>query len=200
MDDGGRPAQKRHLPSQLYIGSYIVHSYLDYFSETKNIIKTITLKTKKNTATTAHLTACFKQKIRSFAFDDCVNTSSSNCLLLTCSIINVLVSPFRFIWIPMLWAYCHYNMFTLTVRGSTLVVRNTEFDVYRRQIMSTKVYPRTVSTRFCLCTRMGRREIWDRDHGVVWTSWKQRSHKHQHPDCLCYPDYLVDLRDWNKSE
>ena len=33
-------------------------------------------------------------------------------------------------------------MFTLTVRGSTLVVRS-ESDVYRRQILTTKVDPRT---------------------------------------------------------
>ena len=38
-------------------------------------------------------------------------------------IINVLVSAFRFTWIPMLWVYAIINMFTLTVRGSTLDVR-----------------------------------------------------------------------------
>ena len=32
-------------------------------------------------------------------------------------IINVLVSSFRFIWMPMLRVYGHYNYFTLSVRG-----------------------------------------------------------------------------------
>ena len=34
-------------------------------------------------------------------------------------IMNVLVSSFWFIWIPMLWVYGHYNILILTVRGST---------------------------------------------------------------------------------
>ena len=33
-------------------------------------------------------------------------------------IITVLVSSFRFIWIPMLWVYGHYKYFTLSARGS----------------------------------------------------------------------------------
>ena len=33
-------------------------------------------------------------------------------------IIPVLVSSFRFIWIPMLWVYGHYKYFTLSVRIS----------------------------------------------------------------------------------
>ena len=60
--------------------------------------------------------------------------------------INILVSSFRFIWIPMLWVYGHYlimikNICTLTVRGSNL---ESESDVYRRQILTTKVAPRAV--------------------------------------------------------
>ena len=47
-------------------------------------------------------------------------------------IINVSVSSFRFIWIPMLWVYGHYKYFTLSVRGPTL-----------RQILTSKVGPRT---------------------------------------------------------
>ena len=38
-------------------------------------------------------------------------------------IINVLVSPFRFIWIPMLCFYGHNEYFTLSVPGLTLDVR-----------------------------------------------------------------------------
>ena len=35
-------------------------------------------------------------------------------------ILNVLVSSFRFIWIPMLWVYGHYTFLILSVRESTL--------------------------------------------------------------------------------
>ena len=38
-------------------------------------------------------------------------------------IINVWVSCFRFIWIPMLWFYGHYKYLILSVRGSTLDAR-----------------------------------------------------------------------------
>ena len=37
--------------------------------------------------------------------------------------INVLVSSFRFIWIPMLWVYGHYTIFLLSMRGPSLDVR-----------------------------------------------------------------------------
>ena len=53
---------------------------------------------------------------------------------------NVLVSFFQFISIPMLWVYDRHNYFTTTVRGSTLDVR---IGVYGRQIMTSKVDPRT---------------------------------------------------------
>ena len=36
--------------------------------------------------------------------------------------INVSVSSYRFIWIPMLWDYGHYKYFTFSVRGSSLDV------------------------------------------------------------------------------
>ena len=53
------------------------------------------------------------------------------------SIINVLVSSFCFIWIPMLGVYGHYKYFTLSVRGSTLDVR-----IWRgRQILTSKFNP-----------------------------------------------------------
>ena len=51
-------------------------------------------------------------------------------------IIDVLVSSFRFIRIPLLWVYDQYKYFTLTVRGSTL---ESESDVYRCHILTSKV-------------------------------------------------------------
>ena len=53
-------------------------------------------------------------------------------------IINVLVSSFRFIWIPMLWVYGHYIFLFLPVRGPTLDVK-----IWRLcQIQKCKVGPR----------------------------------------------------------
>ena len=51
-------------------------------------------------------------------------------------IINI---PLRFVWIPTVirW-FCHYKYFTFSVRGLTL-----ESDVCRRQILTSKVWPRT---------------------------------------------------------
>ena len=37
-------------------------------------------------------------------------------------IVHVLVSSFRFIWMPMLWIYSQYKFVILSVRGSTLDV------------------------------------------------------------------------------
>ena len=53
----------------------------------------------------------------------------------------VLVSSFWFIWIPMLCVYYHYK--SLSVRGST-----SEIDVYRRHILTSKVYLRTVGVKW----------------------------------------------------
>ena len=55
------------------------------------------------------------------------------------TIIKVLVSCFWFIWIPMLGSTTIRNIFPLTARGSTLVVR-----IWRLQ---TKVYPRAVRVK-----------------------------------------------------
>ena len=46
-----------------------------------------------------------------------------------------------------------FSALTLTARGSTLVVwiwRSSESDVCRRQIQTTKVYPRTVRVKIFL--------------------------------------------------
>ena len=56
-------------------------------------------------------------------------------------IINVLVSSFRFIWIPMLWVYGHYKYFNSLYVFIRLYTSET--DVYRRQILTYKDGPRT---------------------------------------------------------
>ena len=50
--------------------------------------------------------------------------------------VSLLASYFRFIWITMLWVDGHYKYLLLSVRVSTL-------DVYRRQILTSKVGLRT---------------------------------------------------------
>ena len=45
------------------------------------------------------------------------------CVLSWFEIINVIVSSFRFIWIPMLWVHDHCNYVPLSVWGSTSYVR-----------------------------------------------------------------------------
>ena len=60
-------------------------------------------------------------------------------------IINVLVSSFWFIWIPMLWVYNHYKMFTLTARGWFLDVR-----IWRLQTSDSVV--QSISPR-CKCLK-----------------------------------------------
>ena len=52
-------------------------------------------------------------------------------------IMNVFVSFYRFVWIPMFWVYDQYKYFTITVRGLT-------FDIFRRQILTTRVNPHAV--------------------------------------------------------
>ena len=54
-------------------------------------------------------------------------------------IIHVLVSPFRFIWIPR----CYYKYFTLPVRGSPIAVR-----IWR--LLTSKVDPRAVRVKINL--------------------------------------------------
>ena len=53
------------------------------------------------------------------------------------TIINVLVSSLRFIWVPMLWVYDHYKCLILLVRGFTLDFRiwrlKASDSAYRRQ-------------------------------------------------------------------
>ena len=51
-------------------------------------------------------------------------------------IFNVSVTSSRFIWIPMLWVYGHYKYFYSYSVGI--------YFSRRRQILTTKVYPRTV--------------------------------------------------------
>ena len=50
--------------------------------------------------------------------------------------INVLVSSFRFIWIPMSWVYAHFFFFQC---GDSL--QASESDVWRRQILTSKDGP-----------------------------------------------------------
>ena len=45
----------------------------------------------------------------------------------------------------MSWAYCHYKYFLLLQRGDRL--QPSESDVYRRQILTTKVAPRAVGVK-----------------------------------------------------
>ena len=52
-------------------------------------------------------------------------------------IINVLVSSFRFIWIPMLWVCGHYESFHSYSAGID----------FRRQILTSKVDPRAVRVK-----------------------------------------------------
>ena len=56
-------------------------------------------------------------------------------------IINVLVSSFRFICVPMIWVYGHYKFFNFSVRGSIL-------NVYRRQMLTSKVSLRTERVKY----------------------------------------------------
>ena len=63
------------------------------------------------------------------------------------NIMNVLISSFCFICIPILWAYGHYKYITFSVWGSTLDVRiwrlqMSDYEVYSLQIMTTKAGPR----------------------------------------------------------
>ena len=56
--------------------------------------------------------------------------------------INVLVSSFRFIWIPLLWVHNHYKYFTVSVWRSTLDFRSTsESDVYDVRFWRLKTVP-----------------------------------------------------------
>ena len=55
-------------------------------------------------------------------------------------IINVLVSSFWFIRIPMLWVYDDYKYYNSY---------SAEID-FRRQILTSKVYPRAVRVKLCL--------------------------------------------------
>ena len=60
-------------------------------------------------------------------------------------IITVLVSSFRFIWIPMLWVYGHYKYFHSYSAGIDFSRQNL---TSRRQILTTKVDPRTVRVKW----------------------------------------------------
>ena len=50
--------------------------------------------------------------------------------------LNVLVSSFRFIWIPMIWVYDQYKYFEYFSGGDRFYT--PESDVYRRQILTYK--------------------------------------------------------------
>ena len=56
---------------------------------------------------------------------------------------NVLVSSFWFIWIPMLSVYDHYKYFYYYSAGMD----------YRRQILTTKVYPHAVRVKPSRCIK-----------------------------------------------
>ena len=59
-------------------------------------------------------------------------------------IINVLVSSFWFIWIPMLWVYENYKYFYSYSAGIDFSRQNL---TSKRQILTTKVDPRTVRVK-----------------------------------------------------
>ena len=64
-------------------------------------------------------------------------------------IINVLVSSFRFISIPMLWVYGQYKnviFFTATIDFKSQNLTSID----RRQILTSEVGPRINKTRFCI--------------------------------------------------
>ena len=58
-------------------------------------------------------------------------------------IINVFVSSFRFILIPMLWVYGHCKYFNFFSAGPGYRFYASETDVYRRQILTDKDGRRT---------------------------------------------------------
>ena len=75
-------------------------------------------------------------------------------------IINFFASSFRFIWISMLWVCNIRNIFAHNI----FALLSSESDVYRRQILTTKVHPRAVRVNsyqfivsycfcFCHCSR-----------------------------------------------
>ena len=74
----------------------------------------------------------------------CINHWDKKFLFLIWNHYKSSFSFFRSIWIPMVWVYGHYKYFTLSVRGPTLDVRiwRLKSDVYRRQILMSKVGPR----------------------------------------------------------
>ena len=61
-------------------------------------------------------------------------------------IVNVSVSSFRFIWIPILWVYDHYNIYIYSCSAGIDFSRQ-ESDVHRRQILTSKVDPRAVRVK-----------------------------------------------------
>ena len=52
-------------------------------------------------------------------------------------VINILVSSFRFIWIPVFWVYGHCKYFHFFQRGDRLSM--SESDDFRRQNLTSKV-------------------------------------------------------------
>ena len=94
-------------------------------------------------------------------------------------IINVLVSSFQFIWIPMLWVYCHYKYFYSYSAGIDFIRLNlTSVDVRFWRVKSVPdlqqyllVYTVTKSLTSTL-SRIGSTDI-----DTQW-QWQLRQHRH----------------------
>ena len=59
-------------------------------------------------------------------------------------IIRIVVSSFCFIWIPMLWVHGHYKYFISFGAGNDFRRQSITSTLYRRQILTINVDPRTV--------------------------------------------------------
>ena len=79
-------------------------------------------------------------------------------------IINILVSSFRFIWIPMLWFYGVSKLFISFSAGTVFKRQNlpsTESEVIGRQILTSKDSPRAEMVNLGIPWR-GRSVFWSR--------------------------------------
>ena len=77
-------------------------------------------------------------------------------------IINVSVSPFWFIWIPMLWVYNHYKYVYPYSAGIDF-----SLGIWRIQIPTTKVDPRAVRVKNPLFEAFAIRPKWFKMMGAV---------------------------------
>ena len=73
---------------------------------------------------------------------------------------NILVSSFRFIWIPMLWVHGHYKYvlsFSAEIDFRRQNLTSTDIRFWRlksrRQILTPKIDPRAVRVNICQNTR-----------------------------------------------